>query len=81
MKIVFLGGHVYLRVPQGANVMCNTDKTTASLKHERQLGPLTAILFLGVAPCDLVDRYQHFERSATSAFCPEDPKQRVASKR
>ena len=50
---------MYLRVSQGANVMCNTDKTIASLKHVRQLGLLTVILFLGVAPCGLVDRYQH----------------------
>jgi hypothetical protein len=44
---------VYLRVPQGANV-CDTDITTASLKHV-QLGPLTVILFLVMAQCDLVD--------------------------
>jgi hypothetical protein len=80
MKIIFLGGHVYLKVPQGANVMCNTDKTTYSLKHVRQLSPLTVILFLGVTPCDLVDRYQHFGEICYFRLLSRRRKQQVAPK-
>lgn len=71
----------YLGVPQVANVMCNTDKTTASLMHVQQLGPLTVILFLVVAPCDLIDRCQHFGEICYFRLLSWRRKQQVATKR